>query len=570
MLCLGLAHESKELSKRMSVHAAHPAEDGVTSSRGGVLILANQTNPIATTDDGIVLAPMAPVSTVFSRKRTYSTPYPFESMTEPQYRGDLHHSKHSGGASGTARPSFTSSSPPSRIPKPSPRVGSSSKSSRHDGPAAQVTTLPDSGVSTSWSLLKAQTIPIDSSDKSESARPFKTKVYSEGLPASPESLNAVRASVQAEFEHWYRGEGREGGGRSGGRGEIRAGTQEMLAIALGGHANPECLSRESWMSTQRSYVDDGDYCDSHEYWGRGAWTEDYVLDERMLTDMEADGEATDGEVPGDTPAAPIAEFPNPQTPKSTVRQSKPPLNSVRAHLTAPAVPLRTQLPKFKTNDHTASTSSTSPRMRGNESRSTPRIRRKSSFPSTSGPSGSLSAHDLGSVSALADAVPFLESQPILPPSGNWDEVILPTVAKKMRMVHDDSSASVTMLGSTSKLHTGCDSTVSVPPAPGTFGYSPFKTRTGVDDPTSERGVTTLTKQHSRQTTTPDDVIPLPAPTANSSITGEKSSDQPIRQIIVSRKGAPNNKREVSVTSPSVKPRAVVDDESGGCCKCVVM
>lgn len=556
------------MSKRISAHIVHSVEDGDTSTAARddrASILPNQTNAVAKRDDVNVPGPLASSSSMFTRKRTYSTPYPFESTTEsavPQYRAASHHSKPSRSASGATRPSISSSTPPSRIPKPSPRVRSSSKSSRHDAPSASVTTLSDFNVGTSRNLLKTQTIPMDSSDKSESAHSSGSKVYSDGLPAPPENVDAEPPSAQPGIEHWYRGEGREGGGRNGGRGEIRAGTQEMLAIALGGHAKPKYLSRESWISAQRSY-DDGDYHDSHEHWGHRAWAEDYVLDERMLTDMEADGDATDSEVPSGTPISPAVEIPNAQTPKPAIRQPPPSSSSGRAPLATPTTPPRTQ-PKSKHPPSPPSTSPGTSNARSNETRSAPRVRRKNSFPPTSNP-----AYDLGSVSALADAVPFLESQPILPPSGNWDEVILPTVAKRMRMVRDESSASVTMLGSTSKSHTKRDSTKAIPPAPGTFDYNRLKTHTGVRDHiTSEMGVIP-TEQQSEHPIPAGENITIAPVVANPSIMVQ-SSKSSIQQISGAHKEASNGKAETEVASPSVKPHTVADDHSGGCCRCIVM
>lgn len=566
MLCLGLAQESRELSKRMSAHVVYPEEGGNTSHEpvgAGGPVPANETDPTTKGGGRKVITPVTSSSSAFVRKRTYSTPYPFESTMESprlQYHAAFRPPEPARSALSAVR--VPASIPPSRIPKPSSRVRSTSKSSHNDAPSARATTPPDSN-NRSGGKPKPQMKLLDGPDRSENASGSKT--YSEVPPGNPDAA----PTFQAEFEHWYRGEGRAGGGRNGGRGEIRAGTQEMLAIALGGHATPECVSRESWVSLQRPHVDDSDYRDSHELWGPRPWAEDYVLDERMLTDMEADGEATDSELPGGTPTAPSVQLAEARTPGRAVRQSNPPFNSAQTQLVAPVTPSGIQL-KSNADGRTASAPSASLRTslaRRTESRSTPRVRRKNSFPPISTPGASRPAYDLGSVPALADAVPYLELPPMLPPSGNWDEVVLPTVAKKMRMVQHESSASVTMLGSMSKLHADRDSTAPVPPAPGTFAYNQSKAYTRVQDHiTSEMGAFPTEQLPKQQTNLIDDVTTIASPIPN---LGVQLSKLPVHQIMPNRKGVPNGKSEMGAT-PSVRSREMTDDESRGCCRCIVM
>lgn len=343
----------------MSAHMA-PSFDYTTSAPSEVSDDGNRPLPVRTQSP-----PAAPVNRRNgegsasdvppinrTRKRTYSTPFAFEPPADVSRRQnrapvaaaamlppDPPVRSVSSGVMRTV-PTALPATPRSRIPKPSTRARSVSKSSRNaPGPTKSSASLssdhnqpesvhhqsrPDSPLHDYYKSSNGFE-PLNDEQLEQMAARARALHESENEPPAPEPT----------FEHWYRGEGIGGGGRNGGRGEIRAGTQEMLAIALGGHAAVD-YSRDSWNSRGGSgaHYEDGDFSDSQrgDRW-RGdsqAWTEDYVLDERMLTDMEqTDGNATDAEtfdVPS-TPATPAQPLPNAQPPKTPQNQRRAPTPS---------------------------------------------------------------------------------------------------------------------------------------------------------------------------------------------------------------------------------------------------
>lgn len=382
--------------------------------------------------------------------------------------------------------------------------------------------------------------------------------------------------AQAQYEHWYRGEGREGGGRNGGKGEIRAGTQEMLAIALSGHVSADYRPRESWAPTLSTHLDDGDYSDSQERWRTGAWAQDSVLDERMLTDMEGEGEGTDADTLGgpSTPTLATRQLPNAQPPHSTPRRRA--VSSVRSQTTPTQSRVRSSTKPIGQSSQSSPTGSHRPSPNPNRGRPTGGVPRKTSSPPPVNSSASRSAYDLSSFSALADAIPQWDSPPPIPPSGNWDEVILPTIAKKMRMAQSGSSPEVILLGSesTSRPPAGSPQFVSIPPAPGTFAYDASKAY-----PRNQTGDGIDMQQFGARDAEPQPVAkhlasaPLVAREAESepNITAEQIPTALPDQLLKVVPDLRQNKPAIRVTSPSLKSQRVPEDEhDGGCCKCVVM
>lgn len=118
--------------------------------------------------------------------------------------------------------------------------------------------------------------------------PTATKIRDEAPIFNPNRLSHAASFEEREFEHWYRGEGRDGGGRNGGRGEIKLAkadtTKEMLQIAVGGHnldADGNRYSRHIRDNRDETFELD-------QRTRREAERLDYVPHERELSDMEGD------------------------------------------------------------------------------------------------------------------------------------------------------------------------------------------------------------------------------------------------------------------------------------------
>lgn len=569
-ICVGLAQESKELSKRISAHVVLPKnglEDLAASNSDSPLLIVGDSASSISTQAELTSKPNANSAATLSRKRTYSTPYPFEAVSETprqSLRTQLRPPRVLRSSSVIPPRDSPVSSTPSRIPKPAPRARSSSQSSG-SGP------LPNKSIPT----------PLDSGDfssKQGQAREVKdisdladSQSSEKPLPISQSDNIHDTVMSQAQFEHWYRGEGRDGGGRNGGRGEIRAGTQEMLAIALSGHAPADYHPRESWAPSAGSLLDDGDYSDSQERWRTGPWAQDSVLDERMLTDMEGDAEGTDADTLGGpkTPVVTTSQLPNAQSPSLTPR--KP---TIRSPQTTP-----TQSNIRSAEQSTSRAAPSTPRSRvsssTNRGRPTPRTRKKTNVSPSIDQSASRSTYDLSSVSALADAIPHWESSPPIPPSGNWDEVVLPTIAKKMRIAQGGVAPEVTMLGSEplSEAQQVSPTAPSIPPAPGTFAYNASKAHLRQRmDASPEMDQFGLRQTDSSSEALRD--IPL-NPIAHEIEQLPTAAGQPLHTLSDHSskftQELRNNKPSIRVISPSLKSHKVIDDQHGsGCCKCVIM
>lgn len=507
----------------------------------------------------------------FSRKRTYSTPYPFDAASEPprQPSRPPFRPPRVLRSSSAALPPPTSI--PSRIPKPRTRAGSLAKATGN-GPSISRPVLPLStdGNNVPFDDFQLEMSPIES--------PEAGRYTAEDALVS-RSDDAHEVSVtQAQFEHWYRGEGREGGGRNGGKGEIRAGTQEMLAIALSGHVPTDYRPRESWAPALSTHLDDGEYSDSQERWRTGALAQDSVLDERMLTDMEGDGEGTDADTLGgpSTPTLATSQLPNAQPPHSTPRRRA--VSSIRTQTTPTQSRMRSSTKPIGQPGQSSPAGSDRLSSSANRARPTGGVPRKTSSPPPINSSASRSAYDLSSFSALADAIPQWEPPPPIPPSGNWDEVILPTIAKKMRMAQSGPAPEAILLGfeSTSRPQAGSPQPFSIPPAPGTFAYDASKayprSQTGDAIDMQQFGARDLELQPAAvHVASPPSVAREAAPQPNITVTAEQTPNVPQDQLLKAAPDLRKNKPAIRVTSPSLKSQRVPEDEhDGGCCKCVVM
>lgn len=412
-----------------------------------------------------------------------------------------------------------------------------------------------------------------------------------------------------QFEHWYRGEGRDGGGRNGGIGEIKVGTREMLQIAVAGHQSGTLERRRA-----AGWVNDAEYSISGRSIGRAQTDElvweinnrdsrvfddsaelqrwERVLDETPLTDVDAD--VTDVDM---GPAANHRE-----------------VEEARSVTPALQVPLERKAPTTPTNKSNGIADPTTPRQpatatvkpslsvrngSGPSPKAKPAVRKPKPPPKRSVVESSLSPRgDL-----LADAIPSVSLPSIT--SGNWDEVVLPTVARK---IHLQKLADGSLTEEELRAHNGRGPPQPqreevIPPAPGTFGYDASKIRTprilGGEIQMDEFGARTLYEE--------DEPAPLPTP-PSAPPPPVLADDRPIRPLSMDLdrpespapfssyvipdqrmfaleergskaklKGLKKNKPAITVTSPSQEPETMtfVREEKGeehvGCCaRCVIM
>ncbi|KAF8318952.1 hypothetical protein DL93DRAFT_257069 [Clavulina sp. PMI_390] len=546
-----LAQESQELSKRMSTHILDSAAPTAADFEPPPPLpphasSSNDSHPNTTSHVGYSPNPR---SANLPRQRTFSTPYPFDQSSPSRAASGSTPTKAARTPSSASKPP-TPVGIPSRIPKPRSRASSSARGipKLSPSPTPSPHLLP--------TTLESSTPP----NEMHELQPLHAKPYQPRHSEAPtaDHSSSLQTEMEPQFEHWYRGEGRSGGGRNGGRGEIQAGTQEMLAIALSGH-------RDSW-----SFSPQHDDEDDHEFqlpWNAGTLPHDLVTEERMLTDMEGDDKATEADTFGE-PGSPVRT--PPQLPISSPRNG-----SVRE---PPPIQREPQTPS-KQKPSRPNPPNPKPRATPNK-RATPRVRRKASFPPSTQQT-SRSAYDLSAVPTFAGAIPQWDSQPTMPPSGDWDEVVLPTIAKKLKLAQEGESPDVTLLGSRSEVARTLEEPPP-PPAPGTFAYSAPKTHLRaessdqfrvLDTPLSDRDDDP--PQPGPSPSPPPPIVAAPTPTPH--VANIPKPSLPISPAVNRPQGLidPNlqqAKPAIRVTSPSIKShsRPEDDDHGGGCCRCVVM
>lgn len=617
----------------------------------------------------------------YKRTRTHSTPYPFD-------RDDLGNTNSNGerktpstntngiptpassransplvgiGPSASSRMPSTPNDRPSKIPmRKRQRSNSHAASSSSKAAAAaasgyakkksagaetvhQAVMFPPSP-ETSPELWLERDRPSESLDSRRGGRPMKqsgdpsTRLHIPGgvdeITREPAPFNPNRASrtsfEEREFEHWYRGEGRDGGGRNGGRGEIKMAkadtTKEMLEIAVGGHVIP---GKDRWAARRR-------YMEPEEFPARHRMPDpdmDYVMDEPALTDLEGDAYATDygqeldtypqythdPEVTGEdlddyyytatggdetiTEASQAAlhqqlqsnqrrstsmdvRSPSQLSSRAPSRASLTPShhsNAPPSKLRQPSQPSKSRRPSTTTPQQPRKSSA------GNTARSkTPDTRARTQSKARQRVASRSAASSGGDrPSAMADAIPSFASSPPPPKDGNWDDVVLPTVAKKMALTQS-AEADISMLGSSPDLVKQRDAERKrvYEPAPGTFAYDSSKTRSPPSKGLNEFGGPRLTnsqdggRRSDQSSSRP--VSPPPFASYMADLAQQPPEPMPKQAREPQQTLAPPNESEVKrkpsivVTSPSdigapgrtIKPD--IDDEGAGCCKCVIM
>jgi hypothetical protein len=456
---------------------------------------------------------------------------------------------------------------------------------------------------------------------------------------SPPQPTPAPAPAPAEFEHWYRGEGRTGGGRNGGKGELIIGgsagmtAKEMLEIAVVGHrVGSPAMTRKEWRT----------WNEAESHWDYRQWSEDRVMDENPLTDVDVDS-GIDSDVPrmrefirrrkeaqlqagrriaedlgpevDPAPESAPQDDPTPPASNGAPAQSYADYSMVaqsqstsRRQQTAPATVQkgRSSPPTSEPVSTTlAAPPSAGPRSASPVSQTSQSSRQRTQSRPTNGPTRNRSrsakpARTLqsASTSALADAVPDIPSSEQLlvtrdgstAPAGNWDDIVLPTVARKM-FPDSAASASVEYLGADTKgkRKKGEPAEKPIEPAPGTFGYDATKARIKVSRVGHAFEMSEFGQRHDEieERSRPKSEAPfasyLPSPSSTSLAEADERPAYPTQSESkrLSQKDLKKNKPVIMVTSPSTtrddlgetakKPKPVqIEDEDAGCCKCVIM
>ncbi|KAI0754581.1 hypothetical protein C8Q80DRAFT_1350339 [Daedaleopsis nitida] len=434
-------------------------------------------------------------------------------------------------------------------------------------------------------------------------------------------------SDEHPFEHWYRGDV----ARNGGVGELRvARRQEMLDIANYGHTLKKASGKQlhSGMSSRsrsnsrgrdmphgrsraRQRADsvgarESFYIDQEEMDAGAA-----VMDERPLTDLEDDGyedhvddyysQAVQHHPNGSisSPSLDRSDTPTSRTTQNTSSRSRIPQPSSRSRATTPTAMKPT---RSASESGMAGPSSASPQMSRSPSQpktqqglpptgssvpSTPTAKRRAKSPANAA-SASASKKPKAPPSAMQkrqdprneanrrsigqypmpdgdeDAIPTW-TQP-KPANGNWDDVVLPVVARKKGLQDQFETAD----GSPRPKD---PEPVVIEPAPGTFGYDITKYRKRYKAPrTTATAVGAPIDQ--RMVSQPSNSLPLAKDLSNST-RGE--SPPPFSHYTQSVLAPPSPQPQVHAMQPMAadphmwKPQQpVVEEESGGCCKCVIM
>ncbi|KAB5595857.1 hypothetical protein CTheo_621 [Ceratobasidium theobromae] len=564
-----------------------------------------------------------PEETPKARSRTHSTPRPFEK--------DIPTPASSRPTSPAVRPS--------RIPT-RPRTGSRQI-------AASDTTFPPSPDPSPdlWPLKEDALVLTPPTPERPNRRKRDTFVppppsdteeflFDEPPPFVINNHSLGARSSLDEYEHWYRGEGRGGGGRNGGRGEIRIATRtEMLEIASFGHPPPAGPGYSEFGWRNKAY-DDSTVGTRFMWYDENA---ENVLDEAPLTDLDDvdtesmfhpgshEAHTVESQQPRDSsdssvPQADVRSVepdPEPDGPSDPVTPARPPPSRI-ARATSPtstsstslisrpgrsptpskalSPPQKRQSPKPKSTPQRAATAAATPskspsRIAGTSQRSpppststpkSPRARAASpngnNTPSprtrtraqSTGPRRTKKLSTSGSgPHPLADAIPQINQH--IPDDGNWDDMVLPTIARKMQ------GGDITML----ERKPWEEKEEILPPAPGTFGYRERdRTRTRQQKTDSgtemeEFGAWEVQKPKAEQTEERKKA-PSPPPFSDYTPIPPKSAASPPEPA---RRPAPaaGANGGVVITEADLrhslphKLKANEDDSHGArCCKCVVM
>ncbi|KAF8583331.1 hypothetical protein K439DRAFT_66630 [Ramaria rubella] len=594
------------------------------SRSGDSAVITPSSSPHATETTGKLIS---------KRQRTQSTPFPFDSAAHPNGHptNGVTTSSASGSISSRVQsPPLGRTTPtPSRIPTVSSRVRSGSQSSQGLGSLnGGKASLPPS-----HKFTPSEATSVDSETqyrglraKASSSSLTRQRIIDEYPPfnadPSPRALESEFTGRQSSdeerpYQHWYRGDV----SRNGGVGEYRVGKRmEMLDIANFGHTlrakaprtrpyeEPTPRSEnfgvvprkraESVSSRERI----SSYMDAHD-----EATNDRVLDETPLTDMEETDYERDHYPYAYEPSADIptqsdyfrmppssgngTATPSSSTVSSRIPSAKSQTRIVQVQpnspkhspvvslagasnvISEPSMPIKTSQPRGRATPRT---------------KPTPKPKGQKQSKNVTDALLTSRASEASDYAGLADAVP--DTRAPLPKNGNWDEVILPTVARRMGIEYEkeDPVEAAKRKARESR----------VAPAPGTFGYDHTKYKPPMPDeeiPMGEFGERSTPAQYHKEeeqeqplppliaeAPPPDPVsrpfrprretMPSPAPFAHYA--------SPPTQLPVSDADKPSNRGRsrrserqdvpnILVSPPTLEDK-MEDEPNAGCCKCVVM
>ncbi|TFK93299.1 hypothetical protein K466DRAFT_478952 [Polyporus arcularius HHB13444] len=444
---------------------------------------------------------------------------------------------------------------------------------------------------------------------------------------SPERMSSE--SEERPFEHWYRGDV----ARNGGVGELRvARRQEMLDIANYGHTlrkasvkQPQSgLSSRSRSNSRGRDMPNSRVRTRHRAESVGGRESIYidqedvgadtVMDERPPTDFEDDGYDdhlddyySQGVLPhpngsisspsldrSDTPTSRTTQNttrsripqPTPRSRTTTPTPSKPTRSASESGMAGPSSPTSSpQVPRSPSQSKTLSPTSTS-------SPSTPSAKRRAKSPANGTPvsaskkpkappsamqrkQGNKNEENRRSIGQYPmpegdeDAIPTW-TQP-KPANGNWDDVVLPAVAKKKGLQDQYETAD----GSPKPR----DEPMVIEPAPGTFGYDPTKYRKRYNAnpehiPMDEFGHKPSSPTQELKVPSPDPRFTHP-PHTPQSFERRAESPPPFSHYASSDSGVPPPSVQPMQPMATLQPQRQeqqlpVEEDSGGCCKCVIM
>ncbi|KAI0060359.1 hypothetical protein BV25DRAFT_949719 [Artomyces pyxidatus] len=439
--------------------------------------------------------------------------------------------------------------------------------------------------------------------------------YLDDMPSRPST-----DSEERPFEHWYRGEV----SRNGGVGELRVGRRmEMLEIANFGHKAPARIPPEQgadhWRNGGRGRRRAGSIGER----GRGSFymeaDADRVLDEAPLTDLEGGLDTESEKLSADdvhprsssalgvgdmrslTPTsylrerapsratqkdAPPSRIPTPtlsrqlsEAPRTPTPTETPPLGPTDSPRSANRSVAGSSQPGLPRSQSTPQPASSTPKRRAKSpAESAASAKKKSKAPPVTQPKHGRRDEDRRSIAEypvpgeedMENAIPTW-TQPV-PPGGNWDEVVLPVVARKKGMDHHYKQAD----GSPQQKR---PSSFGPEPAPGTFGYDYSKYRAWPAEqiPMNEFGQRP-NESDKEQPPPASSPPPLRVDTFDERMRTRMPgppSPAPFSQYNVpSSRNAPSGQTVLTTAQIPVPPssKAPPDDEDrdAGCCKCVIM
>ncbi|KAK0437142.1 uncharacterized protein EV420DRAFT_1588988 [Desarmillaria tabescens] len=560
--------------------------------------LENETR--TSLDRGSSSSRVTPAKSSSTRSRTYSQPYSSDTQ-----KGRLN-GKSNGSRSRSPR---HVEAKPTRIPKPTrSRAGSTSTGSPYGSPQS-TTTDPDL-----W-IVHEQPAAASRSTISETSRQ-QPILLNEPAPFKPESspsLNAYqsqesirkplddppRPSMESEerpFEHWYRGEV----SRNGGVGELREGRRRRRRADSVGATE----RRESF------HMEEDGVADATQ-----------VMDEHPLTDL--DGEASDAGNSSDyyTPYSNhngVSDASSALTPGPTATRGSRSITPTFHRPSSRQQPSRIPTPTRQMTEHSrmatptqiargsseppsfASTSYTPP-SRSQTKTASPTLQQKRGASPASLSASSKSRTTISKATRarnealrkerdeeakrrsvahyptpnddMRDAIPTW-TEPV-PREGNWDDVVLPVVARKRGLDgHYEQADGSPKPRPMERV---------VAPAPGTFGYDHSKYRPPLDgDPDSilmdEFGRPNNDHPTVQDTAYEEETKPRPplSPiSTNHDRTPLPVRTQPPASPVPFSHYAPNTTAKLQPVSAGaakleVQEPRLEEEDAGGCCKCVVM